>query len=225
MQHHSRIYILMSLVFAAFTGLFMSCSQNLPEVASTDYSVIFDYSDETSAPSARLSVFASSTSDVRRYQRIRIKSVETGWEWDTQVISKLESDNTQWAGCTNLVAPENEKLPVGTYEITYFNADEKEYSLTIDVKYDLQFYDVLLPALPEVMAAKRGSSKGSKTIEKIAIYDKEHILIYFGDRTEEFMTTRDIWNQYRDAATYQIIWYADRGTVICVTPEKQVTPE
>ena len=225
MQHHSRIYILMSLVFAAFTGLFMSCSQNLPEVASTDYSVIFDYSDETSAPSARLSVFASSTSDVRRYQRIRIKSVETGWEWDTQVISKLESDNTQWAGCTNLVAPENEKLPVGTYEITYFNADEKEYSLTIDVKYDLQFYDVLLPALPEVMAAKRGSSKGSKTIEKIAIYDKEHILIYFGDRTEEFLTTRDIWNQYRDAATYQIIWYADRGTVICVTPEKQVTPE
>ena len=225
MQHHSRIYILMSLVFAAFTGLFMSCSQNLPEVASTDYSVIFDYSDETSAPSARLSVFASSNSDVRRYQRIRIKSVETGWEWDTQVISKLESDNTQWAGCTNLVAPENEKLPVGTYEITYFNADEKEYSLTIDVKYDLQFYDVLLPALPEVMAAKRGSSKGSKTIEKIAIYDKEHILIYFGDRTEEFMTTRDIWNQYRDAATYQIIWYADRGTVICVTPEKQVTPE
>ena len=225
MQHHSRIYILMSLVFAAFTGLFMSCSQNLPEVASTDYSVIFDYSDETSAPSARLSVFASSNSDVRRYQRIRIKSVETGWEWDTQVISKLESDNTQWAGCTNLVAPENEKLPVGTYEITYFNADEKEYSLTIDVKYDLQFYDVLLPALPEVMAAKRGSSKGSKTIEKIAIYDKEHILIYFGDRTEEFLTTRDIWNQYRDAATYQIIWYADRGTVICVTPEKQVTPE
>ena len=218
MQHHSRIYILISLVLAACTGLFMSCSQNLPEVASADYSVIFDYSDETTLPSARLSVFANSASEVRRYQRIKITSLENGWCWDTEILAMLESDDTQWTGCTNLVPPENEKLPVGTYEITYYNADEKEYSLTVDVKYDIQFYDVLLPALPEVMSKKRG-------IEKIAVYDKEHILIYFGDRTEEFLTTRAIWNRYREAASYQVIWYADKGNLICVTPEKPVTPE
>ena len=68
------------------------------------------------------------------------------------------------------------------------------------------------------MSKKRG-------VEKIAVYDKEHILIYFGDRTEEFMTTRAIWNKYRDAASYQIIWYTGGGSVICITPEKPVTPE
>ncbi len=64
-----------------------------------------------------------------------------------------------------------------------------------------------------------------KGIEKIAIYDKEHILIYFGDRTEEFTTTRDIWNKYRDASTYQIIWYTRNANVICITPEKPVSPD
>lgn len=218
MQNHSRKLSFISLLFAAFIGLFISCSQNTPEVYSTDYSVVFDYSDETTAPSARLTVFVSSGSDVRRYQRIKIKSLENGYCWDTQNITKLEADDIQWAGCTNLVMPENEKLPVGIYEITYYNADEKEVSFTLDVKYDIDIYELLLPDLEAFMRKKHG-------IERIAVYDKEHILIYFGDRTEEFKTTRDIWNRYSNAATYQIIWYLQNGNIICIAPEKPVTPE
>ena len=218
MQYQSSLLKFSSLLFAALLVLFMSCSQNLPEVTSSEYSIIFDYTDDETPPEARLTVFSSSSSDVRRYQRIMVTSLETGWEWDTDVISKLAAEDTQWAGCTNLIAPEDETLPTGIYEITYYNADEKEYTLTLDVQYNLDFYDVLLPALPEFMAAQNG-------IEKIAVYDKEHILIYFGDRTSEFRTTRDIWNKYRDAETYQIIWYTISGNVICITPEKPVTPE
>ena len=218
MKLNSKTFSIFSLLSAALLVLFMSCSQNLPEVNTSEYSVIFDYTDDETPPSARLSIFSSSGSDVRRYQRIMVTSLETGYCWDTQLLSKLEEDDAQWTGCTNLVAPKDEKLPSGTYEVTYFNADEKEYKLTLDVRYDSEFYDVLLPALPEFMAKKRG-------VEKIAVYDKEHILIYFGDRTEELMTTRDIWNKYRDAETYQVIWYAAGGSVICIAPEKPVAPE
>ena len=198
-------------------GLFISCSQNTPELESKDYSVIFDYSDEQTAPSARLSIFASSSSDVRRYQRIKIVSVETGYCWDTKYLSKLEADNLQWAGCTNLVAPEGEKLPVGSYDITYYNADEKDFSISINVNYDTALYEVLLPSLTEYMAKKQG-------IENIAVYDKEHVLIYLGERAE-LKTTRDIWNNYRDAETYQVIWYTPNRNVICLTPEKPVSPD
>lgn len=218
MRNKSRFFSFISLTFAAFTGIFVSCSQNLPELNTTDYSVIFDYSDEENPPAARLAVFASSESDVRRYQRIKITSLETGWYWDTDSIAKIDEEETQWAGCTNLRAPEDEKLPTGTYEVTYYNADEKEFSLTLDVKYDIELYDVLLPALPQFMSENNG-------IERIAIYDKEHILIYFGERTEELQTTRDIWNKYTEASFYQIIWYSASGNVICITPEKPVTPE
>lgn len=201
-----------------FSGFFTSCSQNTPELSQSDYSIIFDYSDEDTLPEARLSLFMASVSDVRRYERIRITSLDTGYIWDTQDICRIQSDNLQWAGCTNIVAPEKEKLPVGKYEITYFNADEKEASITLEIIYDTDFYDILFSALPDVMAEKKG-------IEKIAIYDKDKILLYFGDREERLNTTRGIWNLYRDADTYQIIWYSIDGTVICIGPEKSVTPE
>ena len=196
----------------------MSCSQNTPELTTTDYSVIFDYENEDLPPEARLSIFAASASDVRRYERIRITSVETGLCWEVDNLTRLESEDIQWAGCTNLVAPENEQLPSGQYEITYFNADEKECTVKLDVHYDLALYDVLLSGLADYMAEKRG-------IEKIAVYDKQHIMIYFGDRTEEFKTTRDIWNRYKEAEYYQVIWYSTDGSVLCVEPERPVTPE
>ena len=196
----------------------MSCSQNTPELTTSDYSVIFDYENEDLPPEARLSIFAASASDVRRYERIRITSVETGLCWEVDNLTRLESEDIQWAGCTNLVAPENEQLPSGQYEITYFNADEKECTVKLDVHYDLALYDVLLSGLADYMAEKRG-------IEKIAVYDKQHIMIYFGDRTEEFKTTRDIWNRYKEAEYSQVIWYSTDGSVLCVEPERPVTPE
>ena len=210
--------ILIILVFAAIQFALISCSQNTPELSTTDYSVIFDYAGNDELPAARLSIFAASGSDVRRYERLRIKSIDTGLCWETDSISLLENDDVQWAGCTNLVAPEDEKLPVGRYEITYINADEKECTVSLDVRYDVDFYDVVLSGLADYMAEKRG-------IEKIAIYDKEHILIYFGDRTQELQSARGIWNVYRDAGTYQEIWYSRDGTVTCIGPEKKVSPE
>ena len=219
MRNHLKQNLLFFIFQLYLSALFfVSCSQVVPEINSTDYSVIFDYSDDKSLPSARFSFFASSLSDVRRYNRIKITSVETGYCWDTNEIIRLENNELQWAGCTNLIAPYNEKLPCGIYEVTYYNSDEKECSVKINVLYDLDYYNLLLPALPAFMAQHGG-------IEKIAIYNKENILIYFGDRTEKFLSTRDIWNQYRDAAKYQIIWYAGDQKVICIEPKKDVKPE
>ena len=198
--------------------LLISCSQNTPELTTTDYSVIFDYENNDLPPEARLSIFAASASDVRRYERIRITSLDTELCWEVDNLTRLENEDIQWAGCTNLVAPENEKLPTGQYEITYLNADEKECTVNLEINYDIGIYDVLLSGLADYMAEKKG-------IEKIAVYDKAHILIYYGDRTEELKTTRDIWNKYREAEYYQVIWYSVDGTVICIEPEKPVVPE
>lgn len=215
-----RCFILFSQLILAVTGFFAlaSCSQVTPELTQSDYSVIFDYSDDNALPTARLSVFMSSVSDVRRYDKIRITSLETGYIWETDSIAVMENEGVQWAGLTNLVAPEDEKLPCGKYEVTYFNADEKECTLNLEINYDIDFYDILFSALPQIMEEKKG-------IEKIAVYDKGHILIYFGDRTQEFYTARGIWNAYREAGTYQVIWYTKDGNVMCIGPEVPVTPE
>ena len=43
-------------------GIFISCSQNTPELSTTDYSIVFDYENEEALPTARLTIFASSAS-------------------------------------------------------------------------------------------------------------------------------------------------------------------
>ena len=206
------------IVLIVLSIFYISCSQVTPELTLTEYSIIFDYEDEEKSPEARLSIFSSSVSDVRRYDKLTITSLDSGFSWETNNIVRMENEEVQWAGCTNLVAPEDEKLPVGKYEITYYNADEKECTVNLDVHYDIGFYDVLLPELADYMADNRG-------IQKIAIFDKEHILIFFGIRTDELKTTRDIWNKYREAEYYQVIWYTRDGNVICIEPEKPVVPE
>ena len=218
MHIHLKSITLQLFLIAGALCILASCSQNTPELSQTDYSVIFDYTGNEALPSARLSIFASSGSDVRRYERIRITSLESGLSWETEDILRLENDDVQWAGCANLVPPENEVLPVGYYEVTYFNADEKECTVSMEVRYDAGLFDLPLSELSEYMANING-------IEKIAVYDKEHILIYFGERTEDFRTTRDIWNKYRDAGYYQVIWYTRSGRVICIEPERSVVPE
>ena len=210
--------LLFPLIFVLVSVFLNSCSQVTPELSLTEYSIIFDYEDEEAAPQARLSVFSSSVSDVRRYSKIKITSLDTGLSWETDNIVRMENEEVQWAGCTNLVVPEDEKLPVGKYEITYYNADEKECTVNLEVRYDIAFYEVLLTELADYMADKGG-------VEKIAVYDKDHILIYFGVRTENFKSTRDIWNTYRQAEYYQVIWYSRDGRVICIEPEKAVVPE
>lgn len=218
MQSHSPTNHIFFLLIAGFCFFVISCSQAVPEINQPDYSVIFDYTNEEELPASRLAVFMSSSSDVRRYETLRIKSADTGYVWTVTDIIRLSQDGQQWAGCNNLFPPENEKIPSGSYEITYINADQKEASFIVQVSYDDDFYDTLLAELPEEIRRKNG-------IEKIIIFDKEKKVLFFGPRPAELRTVRDIWNVYREADTYRVLWYTSNGRVICMEPERKVVPE
>lgn len=216
-SHHQKISCL-SLAFSVLFCFFVvSCSQNTPEIFQPDYSVIFDYTSENLPPSSRLAVYMASVSDVKRYETLKIKSLDTDYTWYISDIQRLAADGLQWAGCNNLVPPDNEKIPAGYYEVTYYNADEKETSFTFKVTYDEEFYDIMISDLPSEIIKKNG-------YEKIIIYDKEKTVLFFGPRPDEFRTVRGIWNVFREADTYRIMWYANNGRVICMEPERKVVP-
>lgn len=203
------------------TSLFLfaiSCSQNTPEMRNVSYSVIYDYEDGETNPDARLSLFIESESDVRRYERIVVKSNNQGYIWDIDDIKKVQLDNIQYAGVTNLKVPENEIIPSGTYVIKCINADEKETELNVTINYDDVFYELKESEVAEKMREKNG-------FKKIAIYDKDNIMIYFGVRTKDMQSNRDIWNFYRNAAYYQDIWCIPDNTIMCILPVQEVVPE
>ena len=212
-----------SALFSVFLVVILSCatvacSQVVPDIVQADYSVVFDYKDAENLPSSRLCVFVASESDVRRYSAIRLVSKETGLIWETGDILKLQESDRQWSGNANFVPPEKEVIPSGVYEVTFINADEEEDSLEFKVKYNEAYYETLSVDVPELMKKQNG-------INKIAIYDADGKMLYFGNRNADLLSVRGIWNNYREAEIFQDIWCSADLSVMCIMPEEAVSLE
>ncbi len=203
--------ILLSVLFMA------SCTQVVPEVKYSSLSVVFDYKDEKTLPSARLCVFVETVSDARRYESINVKCVQNGFTWDVNDVFKIKSYDRMYAGNTSLLVPEGEKIPTGLYDIVFYNADLEKVESQTTLNYDSEFYECKSGDIPEMMR-KRGGRKN------IAIYDKEGKMLYYGERTDKLDDTRKIWNKYRNAASFNEVWKLPNNSVICVMPLELVVP-
>jgi hypothetical protein len=181
--------ILLSILFIA------SCTQVVPEVKYSSLSVVFEYKDEKTLPSARLCVFVETVSDARRYESINVKSAQNGFTWDVNDVFKIKSYDRMYAGNTSLLVPEGEKIPTGLYDVVFYNADLEKVETQTNLNYDSEFYECKSGDIPEMMR-KRGGRKN------IAIYDKEGKMLYYGERTDKLDDTRKIWNKYRNAASF-----------------------
>lgn len=203
--------ILLSILFMA------SCTQVVPEVKYSSLSVVFEYKDEKTLPSARLCVFVETVSDARRYESINVKSAQNGFTWDVNDVFKIKSYDRMYAGNTSLLVPEGEKIPTGLYDVVFYNADLEKVETQTNLNYDSEFYDCKSGDIPEMMR-KRGGRKN------IAIYDKEGKMLYYGERTDKLDDTRKIWNKYRNAASFNEVWKLPNNSVICVMPLELVVP-
>ncbi len=194
-----------------------SCTQVVPEVKYSSLSVVFDYKDEKTLPSARLCVFVETVSDARRYESINVKCVQNGFTWDVNDVFKIKSYDRMYAGNTSLLVPEGEKIPTGLYDVVFYNADLEKVETQTNLNYDSEFYECKSGDIPEMMR-KRGGRKN------IAIYDKEGKMLYYGERTDKLDDTRKIWNKYRNAASFNEVWKLPNNSVICVMPLELVVP-
>lgn len=202
------------LLIVVFLFCFISCSQNVPDITYTNYSVIFTYQDNESTPEARLSVFLQNNSDVRRCERIKISSHNPQYVWETSNIKKISAGDYQWAGNVNFVVPKGEKIPDGMYEITYINADHEKCTTSLNLFYDKNIYDYTVPELLEKL--------NNKSNINLAIFDENNVLLYFGEKTEDLLTKGDIFNTYPEASFYQDILLSYDKTVICILPENKL---
>jgi len=203
--------ILLSILFMA------SCTQVVPEVKYSSLSVVFDYKDEKTLPSARLCVFVETVTDARRYESINVKSAQNGFTWDVNDVFKIKSYDRMYAGNTSLLVPEGEKIPTGLYDVVFYNADLEKVETQTNLNYDSEFYECKSGDIPEMMR-KRGGRKN------IAIYDKEGKMLYYGERTDKLDDTRKIWNKYRNAASFNEVWKLPNNSVICIMPLELVVP-
>lgn len=211
-KYFLRLSVILTVLFVT------ACSQTLPNIANATASVIFEFKDEESKPSYRLSVFVESIENVRRCENLIVRSVSNGYEWNSDDIVIMATAERMFSGYTNLVVPAKDKIPAGLYNIKYIQSDEEEKQISVDLKYDDTIYDCVAADIPELMNKVNGTNR-------IAIFNKDNVLLYYGDRSDSLKDVRGIWNNYRDADYYYDVWCAPKNMYICVMPVQTVTLE
>ena len=190
--------------------LFFSCSSSAPDVKAVRAVSIFDYADGDSYPRMRLAVFTEAGSDVRRAESIRIVSKETGWEWKADGVEIFSSDAKQWAGYTNFVSSGDRSIPQGAY--TFFFTD----ALGHDAESS---FSVFYPAsLARTRSGEAKAALGKAVRERIAVYDKEDVLIYFDVRKAEWKTDDDVWHDMENAFRMRLCFLNADKSVLCFMP-------
>ena len=69
------------------------------------------------------------------------------------------------------------------------------------------------------------SPQNKNAVTKIAVYDKNRTMIYFGEKTSSFKSSTEIWNTFSNAKYYQDIIITPENNVMCIMPEKEVSLE
>lgn len=203
------------LLCVYFAASFAGCSENLPEVRSADYSLIFEYESENSYPTARLSVFVETLSDVRRADEIILVSENSDFSWETDDIIMLENSKKKWAGYTNFVLPEPEKIPEGRYSVTYIDATGEEVTADLNISYDKKLYSLKENQVNDYMIK-------NNRFKKIAVYDDLNTLIYYGEEEYDLNSNSKILNRYRSAAYKTVIWCNVNNSIICILPKEKL---
>ena len=190
--------------------LFFSCSSSAPDVKAVRAVSVFDYADGDSYPRMHLAVFSEAGSDVRRAESIRIVSKETGWEWKADGVEIFSSDAKQWAGYTNFVSSGDRSIPQGAY--TFFFTD----ALGHDAESS---FSVFYPAsLARTRSGEAKAALGKAVRERIAVYDKEDVLIYFDARKAEWKTDDDVWHDMENAFRMRLCFLNADKSVLCFMP-------
>ncbi|MCR5286078.1 MAG: hypothetical protein K6D95_10835 [Treponema sp.] len=196
-------------------SLLAACSNELSGIRGPEATVIFDYADNSSSPEVRLCVFTETSGNVRRLEKFCLKSLKENFVWETKDFIQVQNGNKLYAGYTNFVVPQGFYIPKGEYEINYIEADQKEYSIEVLVNYEEKLY--------ESNAENFQSLCNNLTFnKKIAIYDINQALIYFGDIKNDLTTNEKILKKYKSADSFRKVYCVQDNTFYCLLPVEKI---
>ena len=168
--------------------------------------VIYEYEDEESFPVSHLSVFLEVRDDARYSESLTVTCVSSKYRWFCDDLVIYETDGVNYAGATSIFMPENMPFTSGEYEVIYRSLSDET-----DKGY---FYVSSYSALAEIKASEvEEFMKERNGKKKIAVYDSEDKLIYFG----LYSDVPDPFYSFSNAQSYRVVWTVS-NSVMCLLP-------
>lgn len=195
------------LVFGIF--FLFGCSNSTPNVSNCSSTVIFSYSDDESLPDVKFSAFVGSISDVRRVDYLTFKNRSSNFEWIVDNPYIFADSNNSWACGLNLKHNKNQKIPLGIYDVVFQDAQGNKADDILNVFYPEELYNKNFKNAVEILE--------KQTLKKIAIYDKDNNLLYYGFYKNNWNDDKSIFGNIEHSFKYRICYQATDNSYLVLS--------
>jgi hypothetical protein len=191
--------------------LLSACSDSIPAITGTRLIPVFDFSSPESRGAPHVCLLVQVSSDIGFAGSLRLTHLSTGYVWNIGNPLILEAPGEAWAASPRLSpAGAASGFSEGEYRASYIDTAGRnaESSLT------LQYPQALRTA--EGRSVRAAMPAGS--IEKIAVYDGEDNLLYYGERASRLQNDAALRQAYPAAVFYRECLCAPDNGAICILP-------
>lgn len=217
-MYNQKIKRIWTLVIFLMFLVFSSCSQNPNGIAKCDAVLIYDYSDFKSFPTERLSIFVEAQDSARKYVSFTLTNESYDFYWNIQDLVVFKTAEKVVAGYPNIKMPVNKNFNAGTYKITFVNADGKLSEEEIKIKKNYDFTQVAAKDVDEVLA-------GKSKLNYISVFNKDNLMIYYGEKNSDFQDSATILENYNEAAYYHDVYLLSDKSQMCIFPKINIASE
>lgn len=200
------------LFLVCFVILFLcGCENSVPNILSINAFLVCDFESEAVSPEFRLAVFADVASDAGRSSSLKISSRSAdGYEWLIENFVSAREDRHQWVGNANLVCPNGLPAPLGRYEAVYTDLAGQTKETSFNLAYPEWVISIYAGDFPDAM--------GEGYREDVAVFSEGDVLIYYGERKNEWTSDSEIFLA-NEGAKYLRKCYSDaQKSVLFVMP-------
>ncbi|MDR3283735.1 MAG: hypothetical protein LBS97_00975 [Treponema sp.] len=191
-----------------FLTLLFSCSDSLPAIADVKLMPVFEFDSENGRPLMYVYLLAQVSSNLDFADSLRLTQTETGYVWNIENPITLDSQIDVWLGSPPIMPYDQGKgfLP-GSYRVSYIDTSGRttERGVTFSYPSELRTATVktVLDLLPQT------------SVVRIAIYDMDDQLLFWGERNQDLQTLEGILKRYPAAFSYRECRVSpDNGPVI-----------
>jgi hypothetical protein len=176
--------------------LIASCADSVPAIADAKLMTVFEFSAEGAHPSMFLFEMVYPTSNIDFADSLRLTHPASGFVWKSINPLELRDNNVVWI-CSPRLAPYNNEdgFAEGQYLAAYTDTSGRVSERAVQ----LAFPEGLKTATAQTAAALLPEN----AVTKIAVYDEDDNLLYYGERSDDMTANDEIHSRYPTAFSYR----------------------
>ena len=200
---------------------FISCSDSSPHVSSLHKTFVYEFSSEEEKAQVKLSVFISTSQDVRRSKSIEILHPETNFVWKIENPQIYEENKNTYLGYSALTVPANFDFPEGLFQLTYFDVADRSTKENFEINLLKSMADKE-DGFVKAEDVRSGKAGTECTQKKIIIFDEIGKELFFGFYSTLLNTDEKILNLFPDAVTKQIYYSNSNNSDVIILPKETI---